>query len=275
MKNLKKFGEMLLEKGEPIVIAQVVDTQGSTPRKKGACLIMRKDGQCMGTVGGGKLEAEVEKCCRDTFVSKQGKIYEFKLKPKELEGLDMRCGGDAQVKVDYISPESKENFILEVGDTPKAFIFGAGHVAKALAPVLHYVDFDITVLDDRKEFANKENFPHAEETIILKSFEDVYKQIQVDEKSFIVIVTRGHSGDYDILKQTLLLPQRPKYIGMIGSKTKVAHCMERLSQEGFSKEQMKGIYSPVGMSICAETPEEIAISIAGEMIFVRREAFRK
>ena len=267
MSKIVYIGRDLIEKGQDFVIAKVVDTHGSTPRKKGAWLLMQQDGTRFGTVGGGKLEAEVERVCLETFQTKESKIYRYRLTPKDQQGLDMRCGGDADVSIEYIDAKKPESFIEEFDKKATVFIFGGGHVGQALEPILRYVNFATRVIDDRPDFANRERFPEADEVVVIDSFLDAYQGMETDENSYIVIVTRGHSADYDVLKQTL--NRTTAYIGMIGSKNKVAEVYRMLREDGFSQTELDRVYSPIGTSIFAETPEEIAISIAGEMIKVR------
>ena len=267
MRKIAEIGRELTVKGESFVIAKVVDTRGSTPRKKGAVLLMRQDGTKYGTVGGGKLEAEVEKMMCESFVTHESNIYQFQLKPMDQQGLDMRCGGDADVSIEYIDAAFPEKFQQEFETSATAYIFGAGHVGQALEPVLRHVNFSTVVVDDRSEFANRERFPNADEVKVLGSFMNVYEEIEMDENSYVIIITRGHNADYDVLRQTL--NKTTGYVGMIGSKTKVAAVYEMLRADGFTQEQLDRVYSPVGLKIFAETPEEIAISITAEMIQVR------
>lgn len=273
MSKISYIGKDLIEKGEDFVLAKVVDTMGSTPRKKGACLLMKKDGTRYGTVGGGKLEAEAEKLALVTFETKENKIYHFRLKPEEQQGLDMRCGGDADISIEYIDASKPESFQLDFHVNAKALIFGGGHVGLALEPVLRYLDFTTIVIDDREDFANRERFPKADKVMVVDSFLEAYQEkstgvcIETNEDYYVIIVTRGHSGDYDVLKQTL--EKTTAYIGMIGSKGKVAELYKMLQADGYAQETLDRVYSPIGLSIFAETPEEIAISIAGEMIQVR------
>ncbi len=267
MNKIVYIGKDLIEKGQDFVIAKVVDTHGSTPRKKGAYLLMEKDGTRYGTVGGGKLEAEVEKVCLKTFETKESGIYHYRLTPEDQQGLDMRCGGDADVSIEYVDASRPDSFITDFDLKSKVYIFGGGHVGLALEPILRYVNFATCVIDDRPDYANRERFPEADEVKVIDSFLDAYQEIETDENSYVIIITRGHSADYDVLKQTL--PRATAYIGMIGSKNKVAAIYQMLKDDGFTEDDLKRVYSPIGMSIYAETPEEIAISIAGEMIKVR------
>jgi len=262
------YAKDLIEKGEDFVIAKVVDTSGSAPRKKGAWLLMMKDGTKAGTVGGGALELETEKLAMTAFDTKQSFIYHFRLQPGAENSLDMRCGGDVDISIEYIDASNPGSFLYEFNLNAKAFIFGAGHVGLALEPVLRHIGFQTIVLDDRVEYVSRERFPEAAEVIVLDSFREAFKDIETDLDSYIIIVTRGHAGDYEVLKQALRLPHA--YIGMIGSKKKVASGMKLLQeQEGFTCAELDKVYSPIGLEIHAETPEEIAVSIAAEMIQVR------
>lgn len=262
------FARDLLEKGEDFVVAKVVNTHGSTPRKSGAWMIMEKSGATVGTVGGGRLEAETEKLCKQTFETKEkDKIYHFKLNTEERDALDMGCGGDADVQIQYIDAARPEDFVEEFNLKSTAYIFGAGHVGLALEPILRYVNFQTVAIDDRDEYANRQRFPEAAQVKVIPDFKHAFEDLETDENSYIIIVTRGHMGDYDVLKDAL--KQKSAYVGMIGSRKKNAMLFDMLRKEGYSEEDIKRVHAPIGLSIQAETPEEIAISVAGEMIQVR------
>ena len=260
----------LIEKGEDFVVAKVVDTKGSAPRKKGAVLLMKKDGSTLGTVGGGLLEAETEKLCKKTFETKEkDHIYEFTLDEKQKGALDMGCGGDATIQIQYISADDPGDFVKEFKLASTAYIFGGGHVAYALEPVLRHVDFNTVVIDDREEYANPQRYPKAARTITVDDFDNAFDDITTDEDSYIIIVTRGHRGDLQVLRQALKRPFA--YLGMIGSRRKNALLYDVLREEGVTDEQIAQVHSPIGLSIGSETPEEIAISIVAEIIQVRAE----
>ena len=271
--QLSYFARDLIEQGEDFVIAKVVDTKGSAPRKKGAVLMMKKDGTTAGTVGGGLLEAETEKLCRKTFETREkSRIYEFTLDEKQKGALDMGCGGDATVQIDYIDASDPGDFIKEFKLASTAYIFGGGHVAYALEPVLRHVDFRTVVIDDREEYANIERYPHAERTIVTDDFNNAFDEIQTDDDSYIIIVTRGHRGDLQVLRQAIGRPFA--YLGMIGSRRKNNLLFDELRKEGVTEEQIARVHAPIGLSIGSETPEEIAISIVAEII-QERAALRK
>lgn len=268
--KLSYFARDLIENGEDFVIAKVVDTRGSTPRKKGAVLLMKKDGTTVGTVGGGLLEAETEKLCRKTLETREkSRIYSFTLDEKQKGALDMGCGGDADVQIQYIDASDPGDFIDEFRLSDTAYIFGGGHVAYALEPVLRHVDFRTVVIDDREEYANGERYPGAAETIAVSDFDHAFDNIETDEDSYIIIVTRGHRGDLQVLREALKRPFA--YLGMIGSRRKNSLLYEQLLKEGVTQEQIDEIHSPIGLDIGAETPEEIAVSIVAEIIQERSE----
>ena len=145
----------------------------------------------------------------------------------------------------------------------RAYIFGGGHVGQALAPVLSAVDFRVVVYDDRPHAATRENFPTAEE-VILGDYSEIGRHLTLTEEDYAVVMSPGHQGDYLLLEQILRTPAT--YIGCIGSRRKVATTRDRLLKAGFSPEEIDRVHSPIGLPIGAETPAEIAISVAAEMI---------
>lgn len=257
----------MIENGRDFMVAKVVDTSGSTPRKKGAVMIMADDESFFGTVGGGRIEAVTQEKCRENFKNKTSReIYHYKLNTTEKDALDMGCGGAADVLVEYIQAGDPGDFMDEFNLNSRAFIFGGGHVGLALEPVLRHIDFATTVIDDRAEYASRERFPGSR-VVVVPSFAESFKSLQCDENTYIVIVTRGHMGDLDVLREALKQPCA--YIGMIGSRNKNKLLYAKLKEEGVTQEQLDRIYAPIGENIYAETPEEIGISIAAEMIRVR------
>ena len=131
------------------------------------------------------------------------------------------------------------------------------------------VGFRTVVLDDREKFANQDNFPRADEVIVLEDFNHVLNNLSLARGAYVVIVTRGHAHDQTILEQ--VLATSATYIGMIGSRTKVAHCFQSLKEKGFSQDQLVRVHAPIGLKIGSETPEEIAVSIVAQLIHVRSQ----
>ncbi len=146
------------------------------------------------------------------------------------------------------------------------YIFGGGHVAQELVPVLAHTGFAPVVFEDRPDFAKKELFPDAAETIV-GSFTNVGASISITPDDYVVIMTRGHQADFEVLKQALLT--RATYVGVIGSRSKIATTNKRLLEAGIPESELRRIHAPIGLSIRAETPAEIAISIAAELILHR------
>ena len=158
-------------------------------------------------------------------------------------------------------------YLEELSLQEKAILIGGGHVGQALSPVLKSLGFRVTVADDRSFVKDEGLFPDADE-IICCSYDSLRENIRITEMDYVVVTTFGHRGDLETLRN--VLPCRPKYLGCIGSRKKAAYIREKLKELGFDQDAVGSIHSPVGLSIGAETPGEIAISIAAEMIAVRR-----
>ncbi len=150
----------------------------------------------------------------------------------------------------------------------RLIILGGGHIALPLAEFSGKTGFQVTVADDRPSFANSARFPEAE-TVICDSFENIIPRLRITRNDYIVIITRGHRHDMDCLKSILNLPETI-YLGMIGSKRRVKAVLELLEKEGYDKERLNGVCTPIGLSIGAVTPEEISISILAQLIERKR-----
>jgi xanthine dehydrogenase accessory factor len=159
---------------------------------------------------------------------------------------------------------SQRCLIEPIGQFSKVFLVGAGHVAQKVALLTPTVGFKTIVLDDRAEYLSEERFPLADQRIVLKDFNNVFRGVAIDTDSSLVIVTRGHSSDKEVLKQAL--HTEAGYIGMIGSSRKIRATFDLLLQEGVTQADLNSVHTPIGLSIGAETPEEIAISIVAELI---------
>ncbi len=161
-----------------------------------------------------------------------------------------------------------QRFLVEpITSNGTVYIFGAGHVSQKLSLLTTFVDFRTVVLDDREEFANRGRFPSVDEVLVLESFEQAFKDLEIERDSYLIIVTRGHAYDKAVLAQALRT--NAGYIGMIGSEKKRDTIYRALRQEGFTEADMQRVHSPIGLEIKAETPEEIAVSITAELIKIR------
>ncbi len=166
-----------------------------------------------------------------------------------------------------VTDGSARTFVQPIGLQGAAYVFGAGHCGEKLVPVLNSIGFYTVVVDDRAEFANSMRFPSADRIVVPDSFDAIVQQLPIDEDSYVVIVTRGHVHDRSILGQALRTDAA--YVGMIGSRKKVAETFRALTEEGVPTEAIARVHAPIGLPIGAETPEEIAVSIAAELIQIR------
>ncbi len=244
----------LKKEGRASALSTIVQCIGSSPQKEGAKMLVRDDGSIVGTMGGGCLEAEVIQASVMTIRDGSPRTIPFEL--TERHG-GLVCGGKVLVYIEPISPE------------PRLVILGAGHIGKALASIAKFAGFRTMVVDDREEFANRENIPDADE-IVIQEFGNAFSRIFIDERTYIVVATRGHNHDLEALKAALRT-QTP-YIGLLGSRRKRALLFRTLREAGFSEDDIGRVITPVGLPIGSVTPEEIAISIMAQIIQKRRES---
>jgi xanthine dehydrogenase accessory factor len=241
-------------------VATIVNVRGSIPSFKTAKMLVRDDGSIAGTIGGGCVEAEVWQAARDVMESERPRTLTFDLNQDPKYDTGLVCGGTLEIFIEPILPPAE------------LYIFGAGHVATSLYKVATLAGFDITLVDDREAYANRERFPDAHE-VIAADFDKATSRLQLSESSYIVIVTRGHHDDMRVLRWAVQTPAR--YIGMIGSKRKTIAIFKELQQAGLAPELFDRVHAPVGLDIGAITPEEIAVAIAAELIANRRNVERE
>jgi xanthine dehydrogenase accessory factor len=210
-----------------------------------------------GTIGGGCVEAEVWTAAREAIETEKPKRLSFNLGQDAAYDNGLICGGQIEVFIEPVLP------------LPRAFIFGAGHISKSLSKVANLAGFATVIVDDRESFASRERFPEAE-AVHAGEYEQVIPTLSINETSYIIIVTRGHRDDMRVLKLAIATPAR--YIAMIGSKRKVLNVVRELGKEGIPREAFARLHAPMGLDIGAISPEEIAVSVAAEMIAVRRNA---
>jgi len=164
--------------------------------------------------------------------------------------------------------DGRKYFTEPLAAGSRVLVFGGGHIAQELVPVLTRIDFRCVVFEDRQDFARPELFPGAEQ-VIQGDFERISDSLEIRPGDYVVVLTRGHAFDYSVQEQ--VLRNETVYVGVVGSKTKVAAVQKRLLEAGVSKERIAEVHSPIGLKIGAKSPAEIAISIAGELIQVRAE----
>ncbi|MDP2718207.1 MAG: XdhC/CoxI family protein [Dehalococcoidia bacterium] len=243
------------KEGGEAALATIIITRGSTPREQGSKMLIKKDGTVIGSVGGGCNEAEVWQEAMKVMEEGKPKVLHFDLTGRQVEEEGMICGGTMDVYLEPVLPQ------------PSVTIFGGGHISLSLVKIAKLVGLDVTVIDDRPTYANKERFPEADNIIALE-FSEAIAQLGINKNSFLVIVTRGHAHDEDVLEWALNTPA--KYIGMIGSKKKVKTVFDHIIARGGNENALKRVHAPIGLPIKAQTPEEIAVSIMAEIIQIRR-----
>ncbi|MCC0679148.1 XdhC family protein [Clostridioides sp. ES-S-0005-03] len=267
--NIYEQAIKLIENNEDFAFATITSHSGSTPRETGAMMIVKSDGSIFGSVGGGSVEATCIKHSINVIKSRESMLYKFTLNKTDIAKLGMICGGTGEIQIDFIDSNLKSNlerFNKNLKENiSKAYIFGAGHISKDVAVILSLLEFRTIVIDDREEFANSERFPHSE-VVVLDSFENI-PDFPIDENSYIIILTRGHLYDSSSLEWAL--KTNPCYIGMIGSRTKIGLTYEKLMKKGFSKQELNKVHAPIGIKLDAQTPAEIAVCIAAELINCR------
>jgi xanthine dehydrogenase accessory factor len=249
----------LRKDGRRGAVATIVNVRGSIPSFKTAKMLVRDDGSIVGTIGGGCVEAEVWQAAREVMESEKPRTMTFDLNRDPKYDTGLVCGGTLEIFVEPILPPAD------------LLIFGAGHVATSLYKIARIAGFDVTMIDDREAYANRERFPDAHE-VICEDFEKAAARLSPSESSYIVIVTRGHRDDMRILRWAVQTQAR--YVGMIGSKRKTITIFKELQQEGLPTHLFDRVHAPVGLDIGAITPEEIAVSITAELIAKRRKVER-
>jgi xanthine dehydrogenase accessory factor len=249
----------LRQDGRRGAVATIVNVRGSIPSFETAKMLVRDDGSIYGTIGGGCVEADVWRAAREVMEEEKPRTLTFDLNQDPRYDTGLVCGGTLDVFIEPILPPAL------------LYIFGAGHVSTSLYRSAYSAGFDITVIDDRDSYANRERFPLARE-VIAEDFDQATKRLTPSEAAYIVIVTRGHRDDMRVLRWAV--QTKARYIGMIGSKRKTITIFRELQKEGLPALLFDRVYAPVGLDIGAVTPEEIAVSITAELIAIRRKAER-
>jgi xanthine dehydrogenase accessory factor len=243
-----------LASGESAAMLTIVRTEGSTPQRVGAKMLVFADGRTVGTIGGGCYENDA--CLRARQILEHGKpaLLHYQLSDDLAEETGLICGGQMDV------------FIERLEGAPRLYIVGAGHVGYYLARVANEVGFQVHVVDDRVKFANRERFPSAASVTVDDLPSWLHSQ-PIPSSAYVVIVTRGHRHDLEALRA--LAARDLRYLGLIGSRAKVARLYQALVAESLPPECLRRVHAPVGLDIGAITPQEIAVAIVAELIAVK------
>jgi xanthine dehydrogenase accessory factor len=243
-----------LARGDSVALVTVVRSQGSTPQRAGAKMLVWADGRTLGTIGGGCYENDAFWKARDALSSGRPSLLHYELNDDFAQENGLICGGRMDVHIDPLTP------------SPRLFIIGAGHVGFHLAKIAGDVGFRIHIVDDREKFANADRFPGAD--VVVEPIPTWLHRAELPASSYVVVVTRGHQHDLDAMRA--LAARDLKYLGLIGSRAKVARIYDALLEEGMPPECLQRVHAPIGLEIGAVTPAEIAISILAELIAVTR-----
>ena len=240
----------LLGEHASVVIATIVKVGGSSPRDAGAKIVVFEDGSAEGTLGGGKLEAQVIQDALECLKRRSAAAKSYWLSE---DGLGMKCGGTVEVYYEPVTP------------TARLVIFGGGHVGRAVARLAPSAGFAVEVVDDRPEHLEPSEFPPGVRLLATDAaFRDGYTPLSPED--FAVIVTRDASVDADLAGRCAGVCA---YVGVMGSQAKRAFMMRQVAAHGVQAEVFEGVRCPMGVDIGADTPEEIAVSVVAEMIATR------
>jgi xanthine dehydrogenase accessory factor len=250
MSDLFNKIQELQSAGTSCVLCIITSTSGSTPRKAGSKMLVLPDGSIFGTIGGGSIELAVIRDAAEIFRSREPMVRSYELE----EDLAMHCGGSVSV---YFDP---------VLSAPKLYIYGAGHIGRALGKFASSLGFRIFFFDDRPDIYREFHVEGAE--CITGDYFETIEKTEFDKDTYIVITTPKHIYDEQILG--IVAKKDHAYLGMIGSKRKVAEARKKFLSEGtLTEEQLDEVDMPIGIPFAAETPEEIAISILAKLIDTR------
>jgi xanthine dehydrogenase accessory factor len=250
--NLFEEAGRLQEQGSPFAVCTIIAAKGSTPRSV-AKMIVKADGSILGTIGGGLAELYIIREAVNAIQANQSKVVEYTLNNDAADGIPMQCGGSISV------------FIEVVRAKPCVVMIGGGHVGMAVGKLAAFLGYRFVIIDDRVEYANTDRYPMASEVHSDPDMAKAVEDLSFDANSYVVIATKD--ADFKALRG--VVNSDAPYIGMIGSKRKVALVFEQLKHEGIEEERFRRIYAPVGLDIGAETPEEIAVSILAEVMKIR------
>ncbi len=240
--------EAFKDENQPFVMVTVVSSKGSTPRKPGTRMLIKKDLQFWGTIGGGKLELLVLTDAQKCIQTGESQLISYNL----CEKTGQCCGGVVEV-------------FMEVFNTQIDFyIFGAGHVGQSLAQVMDGTEFRVHLVDDRKKWIESDQLPESVNKYACTWTDFVEKTKWNKEKSCVLIATPSHETDLEIV--AYMLHQPHLYLGLIGSRSKWIKFQQKLINKGFVSEQLKSVRCPVGLDIGGNSPREIAISVAAELL---------
>lgn len=243
-----------IDAGTPVVLATIVATRRSVPRHAGTKMLVRGDGTTIGTVGGGSMESRVIAAAHETLRAGTARLIEYELVAPD-RGDPGVCGGEVQI---YLEPYMPAHCV---------FIIGAGHVGTAVAQLAHWMGYRTVVTDDRADRFEAGALPDVDE-VVVGPIADVLASHEITEHMSVVLVSRD--VEIDVAALTSLLDSPARYIGVMGSSRRWKIVRDRLVAAGVAEDRLERVHVPVGLDLGAETVEEIAVAIIGQIIAVNR-----
>lgn len=340
MRKLFQTMKKNVEQGKSLVLVTVIDQAGSTPRGRGAHMLVDENGRIYGTIGGGAEENYAIEAAKQVLLVKRCRVEKLKLYPNEEMDLGMICGGEMTLHFQYlpggndmicemakkaeayyangkscwlalpvsyevheedafalfslygedfmlgrllpqaikekqpsrpqlVELEGERFFLERIRQPGTVYIFGGGHVAQALVPILASVEFRCVIVEDRPEYCKPELFKGVADTCLIPITE-LDGKLHIEPADYICIMTREHQND--MICEAFALRTPARYIGVVGSRRKIATVNEKLKKLGFTDQDFQRVITPIGLPIQSETPAEIAISIAAQLILVRAQS---
>lgn len=246
-----------LNQGIACMMVTVVEKSGEGPLEVGKKMLVTEADEAFGTVGGGAIEYEAREHCKTLIKASKSELKKYVLYEgkvvSDAQTLPMACGGMATLFFEYI------------GVKAYVYIFGGGHVGQALARVLKTLGYHLTVIDDREEVI--ERFAGADRKV-QKPFVTFIEEEHIRDNSYIVVCTPSHKHDYNVLHSIIEKELKPRYIGMLCSKIKLKDYLTKTYDAFGSDVDLEHFYSPIGLDTGGGSPEEIAVSIAAEMLTI-------
>lgn len=246
------------EKGQACVLVTVVEKSGEGPATPGKKMLLRPDGSLTGTIGGGILEFQAGETARELLLKRENRLVRYILEEGNVQEstvtLPMACGGRVSLYFDVIS-----------GGLP-VYIFGGGHVGAALSRQLAPMDFYTHVIDDRKEIYEAMDFGNER---VFQDFYSYAKEADIGSDCFVIVCTPSHTNDYDVVRALIERGITPRYLGVLASQNKKNELMDILLKEFGAGKIPDSLFCPIGLDTGGPTPEEIALSIAAEMLVVQ------
>ena len=246
--------------GFDLVLVTVTEKSGMGPADVGKKMLVVENGEAFGTVGGGAIEYYAREKCKDVIKERKSFSEKYVLCDREVYVdneevvLPMACGGKVTLFYEFVGPKQY------------VYIFGAGHCGAALARTLKPLGFHVTIIDERKAVIDA--LDDSADVKVISGFVDYIEKYGLRDNAYIVVCTPSHQNDYHVLNKILEKKYKPAYFGMLCSKKKIADYLERAYQEYGKDIDLSNFYSPIGLNIGGNSPEEIAISISGEMLSI-------